>query len=634
MRARCICVMLCCAVLWLAGCSQAKFPPHTADQGRYTFFYDPNTRARYPEEYFKAEFEIISKRLKNTAALGTVSEQGRPEKLIGLGLSGGGIRSNAFQLGLLSGLEATRSGDFSNSTADNATAADKDTSLLDNVSYISAVSGGSWAMGTLAVNATLTSPREFFEQLNATVLNRETDDFCDDSERKSSLCKCKNKALCILNNTYVPALPETRKSTILTDPYGLFSGYYVRNAWRDMLLEHNLLRRDMFLSTLAKSDTKVPFVIFNSTHSAGGIGQAERHFPFQITPLGVSTIADCGNTDYCGSFGDHAGFSRTFDKEAFPSLTVSHAMAIAGAVLPESILDIPLNLMEWKLSLPDVAWNNSTQQCGRDAYFVEKAAMCESGYGNATLGRSAPVKADEAITADCPCIRHPEGKSVQRSWYILGDGGHSENLGALALLERGVDFLVISDAGYDPRLKFGDYGVLKGHAGRLLKQWVQLDPAQRHVTDGKCWLDHCNATGLKAEYQIEQDELEVHARHKFDTMREDDLNRNLTLGYYQGANGDVKLVVYARPAYKFDNSFMEYLRKEAAKEIEKNEDKGGYVNTYRYLMANPGKFPNDKTMAFSYDRELIFAYYLFGQYIAKKDLAPLMEGFLKLKKGK
>jgi hypothetical protein len=40
-------------------------------------------------------------------------------------------------------------------------------------------------------------------------------------------------------------------------------------------------------------------------------------------------------------------------------------------------------------------------------------------------------------------------------WY-LSDGGHSENSGALSLLERGCDFIVVADNAQDPDFTFGD----------------------------------------------------------------------------------------------------------------------------------------------------------------------------------
>ena len=61
----------------------------------------PDERFNNPDHYFAHEFKKIRRR-RNLYSFKS-SEQ-RPENLIGLALSGGGQRSAAFQLGLLSGL--------------------------------------------------------------------------------------------------------------------------------------------------------------------------------------------------------------------------------------------------------------------------------------------------------------------------------------------------------------------------------------------------------------------------------------------------------------------------------------------------------------------------------------------------
>jgi hypothetical protein len=45
--------------------------------------------------------------------------------------------------------------------------------------------------------------------------------------------------------------------------------------------------------------------------------------------------------------------------------------------------------------------------------------------------------------------------STGRYWY-LSDGGHSENSGALSLLERGCKFIIVADNAQDPQYRFSD----------------------------------------------------------------------------------------------------------------------------------------------------------------------------------
>ena len=93
------------------------------------FLESTDQRLRQPDAYFATEYQRINARRAHfgfSAAQGTT----RPPALVGLALSGGGIRSNAFQLGILAGL---REESFGTAT------------LLDRVDYLSSVSGGTWA---------------------------------------------------------------------------------------------------------------------------------------------------------------------------------------------------------------------------------------------------------------------------------------------------------------------------------------------------------------------------------------------------------------------------------------------------------------------------------------------------------
>lgn len=106
----------------------------------------PDERFNNPDHYFAHEFKKIRRR-RNLYSFKS-SEQ-RPENLIGLALSGGGQRSAAFQLGLLSGLSKVPFGQGT---------------LLNRIDYISSVSGGSWANG--AYWASKRSDEELFHCLD------------------------------------------------------------------------------------------------------------------------------------------------------------------------------------------------------------------------------------------------------------------------------------------------------------------------------------------------------------------------------------------------------------------------------------------------------------------------------------
>ena len=64
----------------------------------------------------------------------------------------------------------------------------------------------------------------------------------------------------------------------------------------------------------------------------------------------------------------------------------------------------------------------------------------------------------------------------------LSDGGHSENLGALSLIKRGVENIIVIDAEHDPEYKFGAYTNLQNLLGKNGYDWKltieQLDNAK------------------------------------------------------------------------------------------------------------------------------------------------------------
>jgi hypothetical protein len=182
----------------------------------------PSMRMKNPEEYFSAERKAIQERRK----LVGIKQPNRDE--LGLALSGGGIRSNAFQLGLMSGLNQIKK--------------------LKKVDYISAVSGGSWAAG--AYKSTQKPDMQFFSDLDSVVTR---DDLQTNDIQMHPLF-----------NSYETALKEvlTEKKDVLD----VHVGYTVHEAWRKMLKfnvldGHDPLLEDLNVEEIAK---KRPYVIFNA----------------------------------------------------------------------------------------------------------------------------------------------------------------------------------------------------------------------------------------------------------------------------------------------------------------------------------------------------------------------------------
>lgn len=561
-----------CAVVMVAGCShqfiEVKGEQYVKSaQGQFVF-YSPDARASNATEVFGAEYELVNAtmRASEARALGECKESFcRPKALVGLGLSGGGLRSNAFQLGLLSALHEANATDFSK---------DKNklrSTALDNIAYLSSVSGGTWAAASMmAYKSQRTDVADltaFFSELKATVIE----------DRRLARCAtgfvtrrddCPDNATRILNNSYEPVTDRLDKVPWLANPFTMTAGYTAREAWRELLLGTHLLGRDRLMNDMVydpEGDATIrtrddvtgkaghpgntkPFWIINATHSAYSNGNNPQHFNFQITPLGVGTMADCGNTRYCGFTRRYTGFFYPFDKPGrvsnLPPIAVSHAMAISGAVFPERILGIKLNMFEWDFPVPEV-----------DPVLLGRV-------------RSATNNTDA---------------TPMRGKYTLADGGHSENLGALALMERGVDLLIISDAGFDDNYTFGDYFTLQGHAKKLLNARFEVNATGTNptgwVTNPPPLLKHYDPRPAYDRYppgtevaNATQNDLAVY----FDKATSDSngtINAAAYLGEYcfeKSAQSDPhttrpicgtdtsKRVIYLRPPYNIDR-FKTYL---------------------------------------------------------------------------
>ena len=196
-----------------------------------------------------------------------------------------------------------------------------------------------------------------------------------------------------------------------------------------------------------------------------------------------------------------------------------------------------------------------------------------------------------------------------REKYELTDGGQSDNFGLLALMERDVDLIVVSDAAYDPKDSFGDLEVVDWHAQNLLHKKILID--------GKSPSSINEINALANRPQSEQ----PHIREGIYTCQQESPKPVRESPKPLRREKDI---YYVKPDEKLED-FKRKLRDEDSQLC------GGPIlsgethpckEVYRYLRDNMGdiKFPDDKTMAFSYDGKLISAYYLLGKYLAIQEL--------------
>lgn len=259
-------------VIGILGLSKTAYASVDLDTKEYdeTHFYyidSPNQRQLNPNTYFKHEYKYLN------ARSGLRESDARPKHLLGLAFSGGGIRSAAFQLGMLAGLHS----------------ADKERSqLLPRIDYISSVSGGSWANGSYW--STNQPDNTFFSCLNA---------FAETGLPKAD-CK--------------PPSDKLRDAqTILKLPLDSNGWKQRKEAWEEEIIKAHLdhcnidfnfvkpyeYKSDEVAPCLTASVNR-PYPIFNSTHSSSEEEASADHYPFQSTPDYQGTITDDKN--YRGFF--------------------------------------------------------------------------------------------------------------------------------------------------------------------------------------------------------------------------------------------------------------------------------------------------------------------------------------------
>ncbi len=572
-------------LFFLTACAQER---HFIESPHYLHLNSTSFRADHPE-VFRPEYRLINRRLPATLAA-TGAE--RPNTLVGMAFSGGGIRSNAFQLGLMSALidsDASGWGVPNHAPSDTCRHAYAN-SLLSRVAYLSTVSGGTWAAAALRAHK---CPVCLFDNLELVI---RTEGQCDTlADEDVSRCE---EAKRVLNNSYEDAAPYIARSNRVTDLFNIHSDYTAREAWRKLLLaKHIGAGNDVPMLQLETGTDKPPmgpFLIINTTHDATRATDPKHNFPFEITGLGMGTIADNGNTQgYSVSpLVDATGAFVTYDHSAplwTCPINLSHAIAMSGDVFPSRWGSFKFNLFEWYLPFPTA--------------------------GSRRLERSPRE------------LRNSTGALLwmeQRAEYVLTDGGQSENLGALGLMERGVDLLIISDAGYDPTYTFGDYDALKHHARHLLGRGIFFATNGTFTDDME---DHLRQGRL----DITRNELHDHVHHAYENrefkptsdeafFRREDLAEHSSLfeGRYfpltDGTpSGALKQVFYLKPSMNI-TPFLRHLERHPE-----------YRGVYQYLSLNKTSFPYTKTFAISYDQTLIYAYYLYGRYLGQTSIAPILE---------
>lgn len=346
-------------------------------------------RLRAPEQYFAHEYVYINKRR------GKVDDASkRPERLAGLAMSGGGIRSTAFQLGVLSGLRSVSV---------------QGKSLLDAIDYTSSVSGGSWANG--AYWAAKMPDDVLFGCLDAYAHSGENTDGCADAN------KLLRSWQSVLRIPYDDGKLKKRKEKWEED---------IRNVYLPYC-NVDFANTGEFAECLAVSETR-PYPIINSTHSAVRERGDPRNSPFEFTPHYLGTVID-----------------ETQGKGFFMPLRTSEFT------------------WEWRRWQRYIALSQGNR-ADTPAATLSMAMAHSSG----VVGKNKPILLEYNFHV------RQQGKPVPhlRDKYKLVDGGKSENIGVLPLLERGVDVILASRMGKE-NYTFGDVSLAAAQAKRLFGCWFR-----------------------------------------------------------------------------------------------------------------------------------------------------------------
>ncbi len=500
--------VLCATILIIGFCANPLLVGACETQTHEGYFIMESSKARLENSQtcFEKEFQIIEARRKKHDTVKPLGEH-IPHGLIGLGLSGGGIKSSSFQLGLLSGLH-------------NATNR-KGAVLLDEIDYIASVSGGSWANG--AYIAAKEPDDVFFSCL---------DSIAEDGSYKE---ECKE----------LESILPRKQSEI-----------WGSKDWQDQIIDNYLRGNDLKMAQLRNQNSALenrPFPIFLSTHSNTMIGKKSvKNFPFEMTPLSIGAVADCNSLETpCGFF---RRYLRPLHWNNPPEKGFVIDLEEAGDIDIEIRKYLPNPQRE--LTLSHAMWSSGG--------LVAKVFSLH-------LRLSRDGKKMEGI----------------RGKYVLSDGGKTDNIGLIPLVERGVDLMILSQIASDAKLKFGD-------------------------------LDR-SAMQVKRLFDANVDTSRLVEPHRSGA----DENPIITQSDIRRSGSKFASVWLIKPTQENVTAFYRFL-----------EQSGKYRSILAFLEKTQKdttqlkRFPQNDTIKLKYPQELMYAYYVLGKFIGEMKLSPMLNEWL------
>lgn len=383
----------------------------------------------------------------------------RLEPLTGLALSGGGIRSATFNLGVLQALDAQHT--------------------LPYVDYMSSVSGGSyiagWMQAHLGANQHGSFRDEVYYQIGATNSHDLLWNNGDNVEQLRTHAQFLNKGRYaegpILVWSYLWRWPLALLTDVILHIKGNYNEFHPITIYQDRL-EVTYFRGTppANVSTPAKSELELtalngasfptPYLIINGNlvnhGTPRGQGDARDQFNFEFT------------RDFTGS--DGLGY---IPSEAFDRSVEEVDMDGAGRPVEVHVSGDELDGSSFRLSQAVAASGAAFDPDGFITRVPNQWVRTPAGYAaslvnlnlgyetwNYARGYDGPfwTPVDYARMQTYQRVLEPE---TDARWIEITDGGHYENLGVLSLARRGVSCIIAIDASADRHWEFDDLKILK-----------------------------------------------------------------------------------------------------------------------------------------------------------------------------
>jgi hypothetical protein len=195
-------------------------------------------------------------------------------------------------------------------------------------------------------------------------------------------------------------------------------------------LKDNLKLHDLW-SRERGAQTERPLPLINTTLNLVVSGdklawQQRKAESFSMTPF------------YCGNF--YEGYRHSEEYGGEGGITLGTALTISGAAANPNMGDHSSPALSFLMTLANArlgAWLGNTNR-----------------HGDKTYDRPGPRWAVGALVAEL------FGMTTARGGYInLSDGGHFENLALYEVVLRRCRFVLVCDAGQDPKTGFSDLGI-------------------------------------------------------------------------------------------------------------------------------------------------------------------------------